>query len=117
MKTESDIFAERVSQECRRAAEILLSLQDSLSEELGDDQLTDRVIGDLQVLDTLTQTLTDLGRVFETVAVEVRNPRCRRTVPDRVLAAVRQTSLRLRLEGADILRKTSDVDLFDGPDD
>lgn len=113
MMVEPTVLAARVSRECRQAAAALRGLQDSLTDEFVDDRLTARAIADLQVLDRLTQTLADLGRVIDAVADEIGQADCDRAVPRSVFAAAQQASLRGRLGGEEVPRPVPDIELFD----
>ena len=94
-------FADRVASECREAAFRLLRLQDAISEEIAAQDVSGRMIAELQVLDQVSQTIADLGEVFAKLAVADGEPISLATI-----ALARQKSLRQRLSGQPDLGET-----------
>ena len=100
-------FAGRVARECREAAFRLLRLQDAISEEIAAQDVSGRMIAELQVLDQVSQTIADLGEVFAKLAVAGGEPISLATI-----AHAQQKSLRQRLSGQPDLGETDGDELF-----
>lgn len=105
-------LAERLAQECRTAASSLLRLQETLGFAIPNLEITPRLVEDLQSLDTVAQTMDDLGAVFDAIAASTAPGECPNILSDAVLSSVSQASLRQRLAGAAERGPERDVDLF-----
>ena len=98
-------LAERLALECDAAASSLLRLQGTLGEAILSVEMSTRLVKDLQSLDTVAQTLEDLGAVFGAIAASD-------ATRETMLASISQASLRKRLEGSTDPDAERDVDLF-----
>lgn len=106
------IFAARVAAECAFAAERLLSLQTTIASELDGHAITPRLLADIQSLDAVYQTLSDLGHVFARLSHGGSRQCGRDGIPVASLRDARQTTLRGRLAGEESRPGSGEIDLF-----
>ncbi len=104
--------ADRLAQECRVAAASLLRLQETLGLAIPTSAISSRLVEDLQTLDTVAQTMDDLGAVFGAIAAWQPAGNRSGTMREALLASVSQASLRERLAGSRARDAGRDVDLF-----
>lgn len=107
---EASKFARSVSVECDAAAASLALLQKSLSTSIPKEEITRALNIQLQSLDSVHQTLSDLARVFAVLAESNRPPS--EEIPLNALKAARQNRLRRRLNGEPDEENPGSVDLF-----
>lgn len=105
-------LAERLARECRNAASSLIRLQDTLGSTLPELAISSRLVEDLQALDTVAQTIDDLGAIFGAILASDAATPCAGRQTDVLLARISQTSLRRRLEGPVETDAEGAVDLF-----
>lgn len=105
-------FAARVAAECALAAERLLALQATIGSELDGPAITPRLLLDIQSLDVVYQTLTDLGHVFNRLSDAGPNPCGRDGIAVTSLRDARQTTLRGRLAGQGCEENDGEIELF-----
>lgn len=105
----SEDWAHRVATECKGASEELLALQTAFAETIQDGvQMTPKIVGSLQSLDTVQQTLADLGRIFDTLSDSGEMGDCRAW--DAAVATVQQATLRQRLHGSTPVVEQNELD-------
>lgn len=107
MRICSQDFAGRVAEECRDAAIRLVRLQDTIGEEIAAQDVTGRMVRELQALDQISQTLVDLGEVFSELALSNGGP-----VSLGTIAVARQLALRQRLTGEANIATSDGDELF-----
>ena len=105
-------FAARVAAECSLSAERLLDLQATIGSELDGSSITPRLLADIQALDAVYQTLTDLGHVFARLSLPGLASCGPAGIPLASLGDARQTTLRGRLIGEEATPEGDGIDLF-----
>lgn len=105
-------FAARVAVECSLSAERLLDLQATIGSELDGSAITPRLLADIQALDAVYQTLSDLGHVFARLSSAGPAPCGPEGIPVASLRDARQTTLRGRLVGEEAALGGDEIDIF-----
>ncbi|MGB3408846.1 MAG: hypothetical protein WBA67_15280 [Jannaschia sp.] len=89
-------LASCLATECKMASDRLLALQEELGAALHGDRMTADLVSSLQSLDLVQQTIADVSRILDVVAIH------RDDQTDdiwlEILAAVEQISLRARID-------------------
>ena len=102
-------LSERLARECLDLAAELDRVQEAIRNDLGPDELTSKLLTELQRLDGIGQTIADLARMFRRIEREDANGK---GLPGYALDAITQTTLRIRLEGRHDQRRRPEIDLF-----
>ena len=105
-------LAECLAEECRNAAARLMRLQETLGRAMARIEISEPLVEDLQSLDTVAQTMEDLGSVLGALSASGEDIGQARDLSEAVLSSISQTSLRLRLMGRADPVGNDGIDLF-----
>ncbi|SFI30653.1 hypothetical protein [Jannaschia pohangensis] len=110
MPVDHPTFLSLLSRECRSSANDLAHVQDAIGDHAALPELAVELAHDLQALDRVSQTLNDLGAMFEAMARS--NLPIGEKVQEDILHAISQATLRARLSGLHHPARTEHVELF-----
>jgi len=110
MPLDEPTFLTLLARECRSSADDLALVQDAIGDHTALPELAFELAKDLQALDRVSQTLNDLGAMFE--AMSNSNLPIGEKVQEDILHAISQATLRARLSGSHHPARTDHVDLF-----